>query len=61
MIKVGDNSRTRYQVGNRNMTAPELVKQGKKLKLKKYSKKLKCQYIVYDAVFGGVSVRIFFG
>jgi hypothetical protein len=59
MIKVGDNSRTRYQVGNRNMTAPELVKQGKKLKLKRYSKKLKCQYIVYDAVFGGVSVRIF--
>ncbi len=40
-------------------TAPVLVRLGKRLKLQKYSRKLKCNYIMYDAVFGEVKVRIF--
>lgn len=59
MIKVGENSRTKYKVGSYMLTAPQLVKKGKKEKLKKYSRKLRCHYIQYDAVFGGVKVRIF--
>lgn len=59
MIKVGENSRTKYDVGGQPFTAPQLVKKGKKDKVKKYSRKLRCHYIQYDAVFGGVKVRIF--
>ena len=40
-------------------TAPALVKLGKKLKTQKYSRKLKCHYIRFDATFGGVPVSIF--
>lgn len=59
MIKVGENGKTKYHTGHGDLTAPALVKLGKKLKLRKYSRKLKCNYIVYNAVFGGVPVRIF--
>lgn len=59
MIKVGENGKTKYQTGYGELSAPALVKLGKKLKLQKYSRKLKCNYIIYDAVFGGVPVRIF--
>lgn len=59
MIKVGENGRTKYHTEHGDLTAPALVRLGKKLKLRKYSRKLKCNYIVYDAVFGGVPVRIF--
>lgn len=59
MIKVGENGKTKYHTGHGDLTAPALVKLGKKLKLQKYSRRLKCNYIVYDAVFGSVSVRIF--
>jgi len=59
MIKVGEKSRTKYKVGRKEFTAPQLVKKGKKEKLKKYSRRLRCHYIQYDAVFGGVKVRIF--
>lgn len=59
MIKVGEKSRTKYKVGCKDFTAPQLVKMGKRNKLKKYSRKLRCHYIQYDAVFGGVKVRIF--
>lgn len=59
MIKVGENGKTRYHTEHGDLSAPALVKLGKKLKLQKYSRRLKCNYIVYDAVFGGVSVRIF--
>lgn len=59
MIKVGENGKTKYLTEHGDLTAPALVKLGKKLKLQKYSRKLKCNYIVYDAVFGGVPVRIF--
>lgn len=59
MIKVGENGRAKYHTEHGDLTAPALVRLGKKLKLRKYSRKLKCSYIVYDAVFGGVPVRIF--
>lgn len=59
MIKVGEKSRTKYMVGDKEFTAPQLVRKGKKDKLKKYSRRLRCHYIQYDAVFGGVKVRIF--
>jgi len=59
MIKVGDNGKTKYHTEHGDLTAPALVKLGKKLKLQKYSRKLKCNYIMFDATFGGVSVRIF--
>lgn len=59
MIKVGEKSRTKYKVGREEFTAPQLVRKGKKEKLKKYSRRLRCHYITYDAVFGGVKVRIF--
>ena len=35
------------------------MKLGKKLKLQKYSRKLKCNYIMFGATFGGINVRIF--
>ena len=59
MIKVGENGKTKYQTEYGEMTAPALVRLGKRLKLQKYSRKLKCYYIMYDAVFGGVKARIF--
>ena len=59
MIKVGENGKTKYQTWYGELSAPALVKLGKKLKLQKYSRKLKCNYIIYDAVFGGIPVRIF--
>lgn len=59
MIKVGEKGKTKYSTEYGDLTAPELVRLGKKLKLKKYSRKLGCQYIVFDATFGGVDVRLF--
>lgn len=59
MIKVGENGKTKYHTEHGDLSAPALVKLGKKLKLQKYSRKLKCNYIMYDAKFGGVPVRIF--
>lgn len=59
MIKVGENGKTKYQTKYGAHSAPALVKLGKKLKLQKYSRKLKCDYIIHDAVFGGIPVRIF--
>lgn len=59
MIKVGENGKTKYQTKHGHLTAPALVKLGKKLKLQKYSRKLKCNYMMFDATFGEVPVRIF--
>lgn len=59
MIKVGENGKTKYHTEHGDLTAPALVKLGKKLKLRKYSRKLKCHYVMFDATFGGVPVRIF--
>ena len=59
MIKVGENGKTKYHTAHGDLTAPALVRLGKKLKLQKYSRKLKCNYIMFDATFGGVPVRIF--
>lgn len=36
-------------VGRREFTAPQLVRKGKKDKLKKYSRRLRCHYILYDS------------
>ena len=57
MIKVGENSRTKYDVDGSALTAPAMVKQGKKRM--RYSRRHKCHYMVYDAIFSGVPVRIF--
>lgn len=59
MIKVGENGRTKYQTEGKSLTAPELIKLGKKQGKQKYSRKLKCYYTVFDATYGGVPVRIF--
>ena len=59
MIKVGEKGKTRYSNEYGDLTAPELVKLGSKLKLRKYSRRLRYQYIVLDATFGGIPVRIF--
>ncbi len=59
MIKVGENGKTKYQTKHGQLTTPALVKLGKKLKLQKYSRKLKCNYMMFDATFGEVPVRIF--
>ena len=57
MIKVGEKSTTKYHTADGDLSAPALVKKYKKEK--KYSRKLRCHYIVVDATFGGVPVRIF--
>lgn len=57
MIKVGEKSTPKYHTSGGDFTAPELVRRLKKDK--KYSKKLKCHYIVVDAMFADVAVRIF--
>lgn len=59
MIKVGESGRTKYHTEHGDLTAPALVKLGKKLGLRKYSRKLKCNYTMFDAMFGDVPVRIF--
>ncbi len=57
MIKVGEKSTTKYHTRDGDYSAPALVRKFKKDK--KYSRKLRCHYIVVDASFGGVAVRIF--
>ena len=57
MIKVGEKSTPKYHTEDGDFTAPELVK--RLAKSKKYSKKLKCHYIVVEATFGGIPVRIY--
>ena len=59
MIKVGENSKTLYQTEDGKHSAPTLVKLGKKQKRQKYSRKLRCFYMAYDAIYGNVPVRIF--
>ena len=59
MIKVGENSKTLYQTEDGSHSAPTLVKLEKKQKRQKYSRKLRCFYMVYDAIYGNVPVRIF--
>ena len=59
MIKVGEKSKTKYNTEHGDFTAPALVRLGKKRKLQKYSRKLNCNYMMFDASFGGVPVRIF--
>ena len=46
MIKVGENSKTKYNTEHGDFTAPALVRLGKKHKLQKYSRKLNCDYMI---------------
>ena len=59
MIKVGENGKTKYHTEHGDLTAPATCEAWQKLKLQKYSRKLKCNYIMFDATFGGIQVRIF--
>lgn len=52
MIKVGENGKTKYHTEHGDMTASALTRFGKRLKLLKYSCKLKFNYIMYYAVEG---------
>lgn len=60
MIKVGEKGRTKYRFERKDITAPALVKLLKARKQVRYSRKLKCNYAVADAVFAGTKVRLFF-
>lgn len=60
MIKIGENSKTRYRFEHKDMTAPAIVKKLSKRDEKKYSRKLRCWYISADVVFADTHVRLFF-
>lgn len=53
MIKVGEKGKTKYHTEHGDMTASALIRFGMRLKLLKYSRKLKFNHIMYDAVLGG--------
>ncbi len=59
MIKVGENGKTKYHTKHGDLSAPALVKLGKNSNCRSTAAKLKCYYIMFDATFGGVPVRIF--
>ena len=59
-LKIGENSRTRYRFGRRDLTAPALIRLLNKKDTKKYSRKLRCWYITADVKFAGISCRMFF-
>lgn len=60
MIKIGDNSRTKYRFERKDVNAPSIIKTLVKRKEIKYSRKLKCWYGSADVTFAGVKVRLFF-
>lgn len=60
MIKVGDNSRTKYCFEGKDVNAPSIVRTLTKRKDVKYSRKLKCWHASCDVLFAGVKVRLFF-
>lgn len=60
MIKVGENGRTKYHFERKDYTAPALIKVLSKRKQHKYSRKLRCYYIVADVIFAETKVRLFF-
>lgn len=59
MIKVGEASKTKYHVDRKDMTAPQLLKHGKKTQRLGRSRRLKCHYYMFDGTFDGMPVRIF--
>ena len=60
MIKVGENSKTKYRFNRKSYTAPALIKLLSKGKQQKYSRKLRCHYIMADVIFADINVRLFF-
>lgn len=60
MIKVGKEGRTKYCFNHESYTAPALIKLLSKRKQQKYSRKLRCHYIMADVVFADTKVRLFF-
>lgn len=60
MIKVGENGKTKYRFEHKFYTAPALIKHLTKQKQRRYSRKLRCHYIVADVVFADTKVRLFF-
>ena len=48
MIKVGKNGKTKHDAEHGDLTSHVLIKFGKKLRLQKYSRKLKCNCIMFD-------------
>jgi hypothetical protein len=60
MIKIGEDSRTKYRFEGKDVNAPSIVKTLKKRKEVKYSRKLKCWYASAEVTLAGVRVRLFF-
>lgn len=60
MIKVGENGKTKYRLEHKSYTAPALIKHLTKQKQRRYSRKLRCYYIVADVFSANTKVRLFF-
>ena len=60
MIKIGDDSRTKYHFERKNLNAPAIIKALEKRGKKKYSRKFKCWYMSADVIFADTPVRLFF-
>lgn len=60
MIKIGEDSRTKYHFEGKDVNAPSIVKTLKKRKAVRYSRKLGCWYASAEVTFAGVRVRLFF-
>ena len=60
MIKVGENSRTKYCLDGKPYTAPALIRHLDRQGRQKYSRRLRCYYIVADVTFADTKVRLYF-
>ena len=60
MIKIGEQGKTKYSYKGKQFTAPALIKYLSNKKGRKYSRKLRCHYIVADVIFADTHVRLFF-
>ena len=60
MIKIGDDSRTKYHFERKDLNAPAIIKALEKRGKKKYSRKFKCWYMSADVIFADTPVRLFF-
>lgn len=60
MIKVGENSRTKYCLDGKPYTAPALTRHLDRQGRRKYSRRLRCYYIVADVTFADTKVRLYF-
>lgn len=60
MIKVGENSKTRYHFERKEYTAPALIRKLSNRKERKYSRRLRCYYITAEVRFADTKVKLFF-